>query len=165
MQDLLAQQYDLVYGTALANLAGMTPDDALAEPAGGANTASWILGHLIFMHNGAMRLLGEEPVVPDEELAGAAPEPADRPDEPMNWNRLMSRFAESKDRCLAAIAAVSDEALADPMPHPFGGDSTRGELLQLVAMHGTYHAGQLAMCRRAAGRAGVIKGPGQARGS
>jgi uncharacterized damage-inducible protein DinB len=161
IQNLLAQQYAMLYGMTLANLAGMTADDALVQTAGGGNTASWVLGHLISIHNSAMQMLGEEPVVPEKELAGAAPEPADRPDEPMDWDRLTSRFAESKDRCLAAIAAVSDDALADPMPHPFGGDSTRGELLQLVAMHGTYHAGQLATCRRAAGREGVIKGPGQ----
>ncbi|HEU4760685.1 MAG TPA: DinB family protein [Gemmatimonadales bacterium] len=161
IQNLLTQQYEMLYGMTLANLAGMTPEDALVQPESGANAASWVLGHLIFVHNAAMQMLGEEPVVPVDELAGAAPEPADRPDEPMDWDRLTSRFAESKDRCMAAIAAVSDAALADPLPHPFGGDSTRGELLQLVAMHGTYHAGQLGMCRRAAGREGVIKGPGQ----
>jgi uncharacterized damage-inducible protein DinB len=161
IQNLLTQQYEMLYAMTLANLAGMTAADALVQPAGGANTANWVLGHLISVHNAGMQMLGEEPVVPNEELAGAAPEPADRPDEPMDWDRLTSRFAESKDRLLAAIAAVSNEALAEAMPHPFGGESTRGELLQLVAMHGTYHAGQLAICRRAAGHAGVIKGPGQ----
>ena len=165
IQNLLTEQYKMLYGMTLTNLSGMTAEDSLAEPDGGANTANWVLGHLITVHNGAMELLGEAPVVPREELAGAAPEPADRPDEPMKWELLTSRFAASKDRCLAAIAAISDEALAEPMPQPFGGESTRGELLQLVAMHGTYHAGQLGMCRRAAGLDGVIKGPGQSRKS
>ncbi|HET8763251.1 MAG TPA: DinB family protein [Gemmatimonadales bacterium] len=161
IQDLLSNQYEMLYGMTLMNLSDMTPEDSLVEPDGGANTANWVLGHLITVHNGAMQLLDQASVVPAEALAGAAPEPADRPDEPMDWELLTSRFAASKDRCLAAIAAVSDEALAEPMPHPFGGESTRGELLQLVAMHGTYHAGQLAMCRRAAEREGVIKGPRQ----
>jgi uncharacterized damage-inducible protein DinB len=165
IQNLLTQQYEMLYAMTLANLAGMTADDALVQPAGGGNTASWVLGHLIAVHNSAMQLLGEELVVPSELLAGAAPEPADRPDTPMDWELLTSRFAESKDRCVAAVTAVSDEALAEPMPHPFGGESSRGELLQLVAVHGTYHAGQLAMCRRAAGHAGVVKGPGQRRGA
>ncbi len=165
IQNLLAQQYEMLYGMTLMNLTGMTAEDSLVEPEGGANTANWVLGHLITVHNGAMELLDEAPVVPKEALAGAAPEPADRPEAPMDWELLTSRFAASKDRCLAAIAALSDEALEDPMPHPFGGDSTRGELLQLVAMHGTYHAGQLAMSRRAAGREGVTKGPSQRRGA
>lgn len=161
IQNLLTKQYEMLYAMTLMNLGGMTREDSLVEPEGGANTANWVLGHLITVHNGAMELLGEAPVVPREALAGAAPEPADRPDEPMDWELLTSRFAASKDRCLAAIAGISDEALEEPMPHPFGGESTRGELLQLVAMHGTYHAGQLAMCRRAAEREGVIKGPRQ----
>ncbi len=160
-QDLLTRQYEMLYGTSLPNLEGMSSEDAQVQAQGGANSASWVLGHLITVHNGAMHLMGEEPVVPDDELAGAAPEPADRPDAPMDWSRLTSRFVESRERCLAGIAALSDAQLAEPVPHPFGGECSRAELLQLIAMHGTYHAGQLAMCRRAAGRAGVIKGPSQ----
>lgn len=161
MQDLLSRQYELMYALSVPNLQDMTPDDALVAPADGGNTASWVLGHLISVHNGALQLVGEEPVVPAEELAGAAPEPADRPDTPMDWARMSDRFVQSQERCLAGIKALSDSALADPVPHPFGGECSRAELLQLIAIHGAYHGGQLAMCRRAAGRNGVVKGPSQ----
>lgn len=160
-QDLLTRQYELVYALSLPNLQGVTPADSLVAPAGGGNTANWVLGHLLSVYNGAMRLIGEEPVVPDEDLAGAAPEPDDRREAPMDWSRMSERFIQSRERCLAAISSLSDSALAEPVPHPFGGECSRAELLQLIAMHSAYHAGQLAMCRRAAGRAGVIKGPSQ----
>jgi uncharacterized damage-inducible protein DinB len=163
-QDLLTKQYELVYALSIPNLQEMTPADSLVASAGDGNTANWVLGHLISVHNGAMKLTGEELVVPDEELAGAAPEPEDRPAKPMNWARMSERFIQSRERCLAGISALSDSALAEPVPHPFGGECSRAELLQLVAIHSAYHAGQLAMCRRAAGRAGAIKGPSQVAG-
>jgi|GEM_PF-225408 uncharacterized damage-inducible protein DinB len=160
-QDLLTRQYELLYALSIPNLQGITPADALVATAGGGNTANWVLGHLIAVHNGAMKLINEELVVPDEDLAGAAPEPDDRPEAPMDWSHMAERFIQSRERCLAAISALSDSALAEPVPHPFGGECSCAELLQLIAVHGAYHAGQLAMCRRAAGRAGVIKGPSQ----
>lgn len=163
-QELLTRQYELVYALSIPNLQGMTPADSLVASAGDGNTANWVLGHLISVHNGAMELTGEELVVPGGELAGAAAEPEDRPDKPMDWARMSERFIQSQERCLAGISALSDSALLEPVPHPFGGECSRAELLQLIAIHSAYHAGQLAMCRRAAGRAGVIKGPSQVAG-
>lgn len=40
-------------------------------------------------------------------------------------------------------------------------DDSRAELLNILAFHQAYHAGQLAICRRIAGLDGVIKAPGQ----
>ena len=68
---------------------------------------------------------------------------------------------EDRERCLAAISALSDDAMAESVPHPFGGTCTRAELLNILAFHQAYHAGQLAMSRRIAGLEGAVKGPGQ----
>jgi uncharacterized damage-inducible protein DinB len=47
------------------------------------------------------------------------------------------------------------------VPHPFGGQTSRAELLALLAQHQMYHAGQLGIVRRIAGLEGAVKGPGQ----
>lgn len=62
---------------------------------------------------------------------------------------------------LAALGALSDATLAEGMTDPFGNACTRAELLNLLAIHQCYHAGQLGMARRAAGLKGAILAPGQ----
>jgi uncharacterized damage-inducible protein DinB len=63
--------------------------------------------------------------------------------------------------CLAALAALSDAALAEPMKDVFGRDNTRGGILGFLVVHQCYHAGQLGMLRRAAGHRAAILAPGQ----
>jgi hypothetical protein len=80
----------------------------------------------------------------------------------IDWDTLVERFNASRDACLAALAALSDESLAEKMPGPFGDPSTRAGLLGNLAIHQCYHAGQLGMARRAAGKTAAILAPGQA---
>jgi len=162
VQDSLAQQFGFVYQTAAANLEGVTREQSLAQPSPGGNCANWILGHLVNVHNGVMRLLNEKPVWESEQLARAGYDPITGPGNAIDWEVLRSQFFASKERCLKAIAALSDKALEDRVPHPFGGECTRAELLSTLAFHQAYHVGQLAVCRRIAGLEGVIKAPGQA---
>lgn len=158
----LAQHFGLMYQVMAANLEGMTREQSLAQPPGGGNCANWILGHLTDVQNGAMRLLGEEPVWVSDQLRRASFDPIARPDQAIDWDTLRERFLASRDRCLAAVSRLSDGALAETVPHPFGGTCSRAELLNVLAFHQTYHAGQVALARRVAGLPGVIKGPGQA---
>jgi len=161
-QEALAQQFGLMYQTAAANLEGMTHEQSLAQPSPGGNCANWILGHLVNVQNGAMQLLGEKSVWENEQLARAGSDPITGSSNAIDWDTLRSRFLGSRERCLKAISALPDEALAETVPHPFGGSCSRAELLNLLAFHQTYHTGQLGMSRRIAGLTGVIKGPRQA---
>lgn len=158
----LAQHFGLMYQVAAANLEGMTHEHSLAQPSRGGNCANWILGHLTNVQNGVMQLIGEEPVWESEQLRRAGFDPITEPGQAIDWERLRERFLGSRERCLAAISRLSDAQLEEAVPHPFGGTCARAELLNLLAFHQTYHGGQLAVVRRAAGLEGVIKGPGQA---
>jgi uncharacterized damage-inducible protein DinB len=162
MQQAVTQHFDLMYKVSSANLEGMTQEQSLAQPSQGGNCANWILGHLTNVQNGAMHLLGEKPVWESDQLTRAGTEPITRPTEAIDWNTARARFLGSRDRCLAAISRLSDEALAESVPHPFGGNCSRAELLNILAFHQAYHAGQLAISRRIAGLDGAVKGPGQA---
>lgn len=162
MQETVAQHFRLMYQTAAANLDGLTQEQSLMQPSPGGNCANWILGHLMNVHNGVMSLVGEKPAWESGQLARAGEDPITGPANAIDWNIMRERFLGSKERCLTAISALSDKALAESVPHPFGGTTTRAELLNLLAFHQTYHVGQLALSRRIAGLEGAVKGPRQA---
>jgi len=157
----IAQHFDLMYKVTAVNLDGITPEQSLAQPSPGGNCANWILGHLTNVQNGVMQLLGEKPVWESGQLARAGFDPITGPTNAIDWNTLRDRFLGSRDRCMAAISSLSDQALAESVPHPFGGSCNRAELLNLLAFHQTYHGGQLAVARRIAGLEGAVKAPGQ----
>jgi len=160
-QEAVAQHFGLMYQVSASNLDGLTHEQSLAQPSPGGNCANWILGHLTNVQNGVMKLIGEKPVWESDQLARAGFDPITGPAKGIDWNTMRDRFLGAKDRCLKAISTLSDASLAESVPHPFGGNTTRGELLNLLAFHQTYHAGQLGMCRRFAGLDGAIKAPGQ----
>jgi uncharacterized damage-inducible protein DinB len=161
-QEILTQQFALMYDVAKRNLDGVTAEQSLAQPPSGGNCANWILGHLVNVHNGAMRLLNQPPVWESEQLKRAGFDPITGPDNAIDWDELRDRFLGSRKRCLDAVATLSDEAMSEAgIPHPFGGTTTRGDLLGILAFHQTYHVGQLGVARRIAGLDGAILGPGQ----
>jgi uncharacterized damage-inducible protein DinB len=161
-RDMLVQQYGAIYSVIARNIDGLTHADSLAPAAGGGNTANWILGHVVNVHNGVMGIIGAPPVWEDEQLALARfDHPISDASEAIDWDVLVERFNASREACLAALASLTDEALAEEMPDPFGKDSTRAGLLGLLAVHQCYHAGQLGMSRRAAGLRTAILAPGQ----
>lgn len=113
------------------------------------------------VHNGVMRVLGEDPVWESEELARVGHDAIRGPEDAIAWDTLRDRFLGSRERCLAAVRALTEEVLDEQLPDPFGGTSDRAELLTILAFHQTYHAGQLGLARRIAGLPGAIKAPGQ----
>lgn len=164
-QQSIAHQFGLVYRMIADNVEGMTAAQSLAQPSPGGNCANWILGHLTNTQNRVMRLAGEEPVWESEQLANAGWEPITGPKSAIAWETLRDRILGSRERCVTAISNLSDEKMRDELPHPFGGTASRAQLLSLLAFHQAYHAGQLAIARRVAGLEGVVKGPGQPKGT
>lgn len=161
-RDLLVQQYDAIYRVIARNIDGLTHADSLAPAAGGGNTANWILGHLVNVQNGVMEVIGATPVWQSEQLARARFDHPIRDDgEAIDWDMLVQRFNASHQACLAALGSLTDESLAERMLDAFGRESTRGGVLATLVVHQCYHAGQLGMARRAAGKKAAILAPGQ----
>jgi uncharacterized damage-inducible protein DinB len=162
-RDLLTMQYDLTYIMVSRNIDGLTHDDSLASPAaGGGNTANWILAHLVSVHNAIMSLAGAPPVWESEQLERARfDHPIRTADEAVDWDPLVERFNASRDVFMAALASLTDAALAEKMMDPFGNETTRAGMLGFLVTHQCYHAGQLGMARRAAGLKTAILAPEQ----
>jgi uncharacterized damage-inducible protein DinB len=157
----LEQSFALVYQTAEANLADLSPEVSLARPEGGGHCANWILGHLVKVHNGVMEVLGEDPVWEDERLDRVDRGPIEGPDDALDWEALRERFLGSRERCLAAVRGLTDEELEERLTDPFGEETSRAGLLASLAFHQAYHVGQLGLARRVAGLPGAVRGPGQ----
>jgi len=164
-QQVIAHQFGLVYRMIADNVDGMTAEQSLAQPSPGGNCANWIVGHLTNVQNGVMGLIGQKPAWESDQLANAGWDPINGSAKAIPWETMRDRILGSRERCLAAIASLSDEQMAEAVPHPFGGTTSRAELLSTLAFHQAYHAGQLGIVRRVAGLEGAVKGPGQPKGT
>lgn len=160
-QQTIAHQFGLVYRIIEVNVAGMTAEQSLAQPSTGGNCANWILGHLTNVQNNLMQALGQPPVWESEQLARAGWEPITAKGQSIEWETVRDKLLGSRDRFIAAISSLTDAQMAEQVPHPFGGTTSRAELLSLGVFHQAYHVGQLGIARRFAGLEGAVKAPGQ----
>lgn len=153
--------YQLTYRTIDMNTEGMSHEDSIRQPSPGGNCANWILGHLTDVQNEVLKLLEEEPAWDSESLERTK-SPITTADEAIDWDAMRRAFLASEPRCLAAIDGLPAEKLDEPgYPHPLGGEVTFGELLNFLAFHQVYHAGQIGLARRFAGLDGVIGSPAE----
>jgi len=133
------------------------PVDRLDEqPAPGANTPRWIMGHLAVCTDFAAQLLGGTPACPDawRELYGNGSIPRANPDGQPDIDEIMAAYRAGHDRVTAAAADVEParleapnaiERLRDVLP-------TQGDFLaHLLTTHEATHLGQLSAWRRSIG--------------
>jgi len=160
VKQALETQYGLMYRIVEGNLQGLSHEDSLKQPQPGGNCANWILGHMVGAQNTVMSLLNEEPVWDDASLERAGSEPITGAGEALDWSTMRDRFLASKERCMSGLARLSAADLDEGgFTDPFGEARTRGEFLNLMAVHQNYHAGQLGLSRRLAGHPGAIRAP------
>jgi len=158
-RDAIRTHYSFAFRTIALNTEGMSHEDSIRQPTRAGNCANWIVGHLTAVQNEVMKLLGEAPAWDSESLERTA-KPITTEAEAIDWDAMLEALLGAEERCLAAIEGLPPEKLDEPgYPNPFGGELTYGELLNFLAFHQCYHAGQVGMARRLAGLDGVIKVP------
>ncbi|HET6229694.1 MAG TPA: DinB family protein [Longimicrobiaceae bacterium] len=142
------------------NIAGITDEESLVQPEPAGNCINFVLGHLLNVYGQAMGLLGASPVLSPEKLKryerGAPPITGEA--DALAFAELAAAWDETCGRVDAALAALPAERLAEKAPRsPTGNpDETVGTLLFTVLFHQAYHAGQLGILRRIAGKPGAI---------
>ena len=134
------------------NARDLSHEESLIEPHPGANCANWVLGHIVQNRGAVLQLLGEMPVWDAGEgerykrgskpITGATARPF--PD-------LLKALDVSQERIVAGLARVQERDLgsADKEDTPAG-------KLAFLQFHEAYHAGQLGLLRRVAGKKGAI---------
>jgi hypothetical protein len=137
------------------NTEGISDTEALLQPDPGGNCMNWVMGHILASREGALNVFGEPAVLAPETTArykrGSAPIAG--PGDGLPMSELLARLASSQERLLRGIenapAAKWDEERSD-----FG---TVRRAIYFLHFHEAYHAGQLALLRRLAGKKGAIQ--------
>lgn len=152
---LLAYERNLDYAR---RLTADIPAERLAEqPAPGMNHPAWVLGHLAATADLAASLVGMTEPILAPELApkfGHGSQPVADPAAYPGRDELIAALERNHDRLAGAVAALSAEDFARPMPiermrgrFPTVGDA----LVFLMTAHEAIHLGQLSAWRRALG--------------
>jgi hypothetical protein len=137
-------------------LAGLGDAHLAIEPAAGAKTAGWLVGHLAVTGDFARRLCGRPPICPPEWRAtfnpGTTPSliPSDYPRMSDLGSAMVAVYRDLCDAALQApAAALAAENPYTPRREEF---PTAGEFVAFIlAGHFGYHLGQLVAWRAAAG--------------
>lgn len=134
----------------------LTDEEMVEQPPGVPNHAAWTLGHIIFSCQGMATELGAVPWLPEdwESVFGYG-------STPRSEGQPYPKKAELRTLLSNATTRLSDtlrNVEASVLERHFSEDDfpTMGHLLlQVVVAHTAYHAGQLAVWRRAMGKDSV----------
>jgi len=131
----------------------LSDEEMVEQPPGVPNHATWTLGHLIFSCQGMATELGGTPWLPEdwESVFGYGSTPRSEGQPYPRKAELKALLSDAAVRLGDTLRAADAPALSRELPvddFPSMGHL----LLQVVVAHTAYHAGQLAVWRRATGR-------------
>jgi uncharacterized damage-inducible protein DinB len=134
-------------------------DSAMTQPTPrGGNHVLWVLGHITFIEGNLSRvILGESnPVDHWAPLFAPGSEPTSDPTAYPPFDEVLSSYKKLRARNLKLLEEIGEAGLDRPTKSPPRGMeqilSTTGRTFLIIALHQMNHRGQLADCRRAAGR-------------
>ncbi|MGH9360312.1 MAG: DinB family protein [Thermoanaerobaculia bacterium] len=132
------------HGPSLAeSLEGVDAEAAAHRSADGVHTIAEITGHAAFWIDAARRRMA------GEDLTDVPPEvdfPRDGAASPEAWRRTLAGLEQAHRGLHAALSALDDEQLDAAVA---GSDPTVRGLLLGILQHNAYHAGQIALLKKA----------------
>lgn len=129
------------------NIEGITHEESMVFPNGEANCMNWIFGHLIYIRNAFLHILGAEPVWDNDKFScyNRGEIALERKGEFANFEELKSYFKQSQDRLEEKLNIMVS----------FNPENTND--ISTLCFHEIYHSGQLGYLRRVLGKPGAIK--------
>ncbi|MDN3692693.1 hypothetical protein QWZ06_10585 [Chryseobacterium tructae] len=145
--ELVKNQINITYKVILINTEGITHEESMIFPNGEANCMNWVLGHLIYIRNGLLNILGEESIWDGETFSGynRGAIALERKDEFINFEELKSYLKQSQEKLEGKLIGLEHfpvEQISD---------------IATLCFHENYHSGQLGYIRRLLGKPGGIK--------
>ena len=146
--------YALVY--LREQLAGVTPQQMVAQPNGIANHPAWVVGHLAFTCQMIGGVIGLEPWLPAdwEKRFGTGSVPVADAGAYEAKERALAILADAESRIARAVETLDDAHLDQPFPdasYHYVFPTVRHALTQVLVGHTSMHVGQLTVWRRAMG--------------
>jgi hypothetical protein len=139
---------------------GMSQEESVIQPQPEGNCLNWVMGHLLCVYDNVLPALGQAAV-----RAGGGFKRYERgscalkgSEGAMAMTELMTAWDEAEKRIEAGLAGLTEARLDEPAPFSPSGNpkETMRTLLTTIFFHQSYHAGQLGMLRRMAGKAGAL---------
>jgi hypothetical protein len=122
------------------------------------NCMNWVLGHIAGNRNSLLKVLGEQPIMTDQESAryghGSEPVCADG-EGVIKLERLLSMLQHSQERIAVALPRLTAKDLAK-IVKDHRGEITLGNRLFFIYFHETYHTGQTELLRQLPGKGDKI---------
>lgn len=148
--EILLMQFQHTHATIRMNCMGVTQTESLFQPLPEGNCLNWVLGHIVVYRGDILELLGVEPVWSEAQAVpyrrGAPPITA-QGEHVQPVERMIEDLNETQIRLAEALRGLTDEVLNESIE----GES-RARLLAGYQAHEAYHAGQLGVLRRMAGK-------------
>jgi uncharacterized damage-inducible protein DinB len=138
----------------------LTQAESLIQPRPAGNCLNWVVGHLVCVYDHLLPVVGAAPVMTENALKRydrGAP-PIKDAAEARELPELMAALDQATERLDAGLANLTSETLDAPAPFSPSGNpnETVRSLLNTILFHQSYHAGQVGMLRRMAGKKGAL---------
>lgn len=129
------------------NIEGISNEEAMIFPNGEANCMNWILGHLIYIRNAFLNVLGEDSVWDNDKFSfyNRGEIPLNRKNEFISFEELKSYLKETQDKLESKLNSL--ESIDSGIINDVSG----------LSLHEIYHSGQFGYLRRILGKPGAIK--------
>jgi len=137
-------------------LADLDDEHLRHQPVAGRNCPLWIAGHAVTSRVSVMRLTGADYDYPHADVfaRGATNDPAGLP--PLD--EVIRHWDAVSEQMLARLAELDDAALDREAEGAFPGrDASVLGGLSFLAMHESYHLGQIGYLRTALGQKGIAE--------
>jgi uncharacterized damage-inducible protein DinB len=154
----LFRQYDLAHGMVIRSIEDFTQEEAVARP-DGQKPLVWYLGHLLVTEGYFCDLYAGGSFAGAElhKRFGRGSD-ASQDFSDVSKDELFAKLAETREAVKTLIFSLEADGVDRPAPvevgHPLF--KTLGSALSLVVAHNAYHAGQIAVLRRAMGKASLF---------
>jgi uncharacterized damage-inducible protein DinB len=137
-------------------LKGLAPEEWLRRPNQTSNHLLWIAGHMVWARAMTLGFLGSSWSRPWMPLFGRGAKLVETEQYP-SPEEIVAGFADVSACLTQAFENVSDEVLAAPAPPKSPSfDGKVGGMVDFLAYHDTYHAGQICYLRRWLGHEGAV---------
>jgi hypothetical protein len=155
--ETLAQSYGVTQHIIKLQTGGLTHGDSLLQLPFRGNCLNWVLGHILTGRDTALELLGQSPLLMEEEASRyrRGSDPLTSSEQALPLERLLGDLEQSQQRIESALQRISPEEL-DRVIEFRGSERTVGQALDGLHWHETYHAGQLELLRQLAGKNDAI---------
>ncbi len=153
MIDEMIRTLEYTVGFMKKSVDDLSAEEMVQQPPGVPNHATWTLGHVVFSCQEMAAFLGAERWLPEdwESVFGYASTPSPEGTHYPEKAEMQKLLTDASDRLCLALRTADDAVLGRQLSDEVF--PTAGHvLLQVVVAHTSYHAGQLAMWRRAVGK-------------